>query len=110
MKRWESSETRFGQVLRRSEPPPLAAVNVTFVMIFGRTDLRTSLSRAKFDPEADFDVRFAVARQNPHQIGKKQNFPSNIFTEQFFCSVGNSDVRNRLKCILAKFRTDPSQV
>ena len=38
-----------------------------------------SLSGAKFDPEADFDVRFAVARQNPRQIGKKQKFSSEIF-------------------------------
>ena len=41
-----------------------------------------SLSGAKFDPEADFDVRFAVARQNPRQIGKKQKFLSEIFTEK----------------------------
>ena len=59
-------------------PPPSAAS--TFV--FGRTDLRISLSKAKFDPEADFDVRFAVARQNPHQISKKRNFRSEIFAEK----------------------------
>ena len=41
-----------------------------------------SLSGAKFDPEADFDFRFAVARQNPLQIGKKQKFPSEIFAEK----------------------------
>ena len=56
-------------------------------MIFGRTDLRISLSGAKFDPEADFDVRFAVARQNPRQISKKQNFRSEIFAEQNFFAV-----------------------
>ena len=28
--------------------------------IFGRTDLRISLSEAKFDEEADFDVRSAI--------------------------------------------------
>ena len=38
---------------------------------FGRTDLRISLSRAKFDVEADFDVRSAVARQKPRQISEK---------------------------------------
>ena len=43
-----------------------------------------SLSGAKFDPEADFDVRFAVARQNPCQIGKKQKFSSEIFAEKIF--------------------------
>ena len=41
-----------------------------------------SLSGAKFDPEADFDVRFAVARQNPRQISKKQKFSSEIFAEK----------------------------
>ena len=48
-----------------------------------------SLSGAKFDPEADFDVRFAVARQNPRQIGKKQNFSSEIFAEKIFFASKN---------------------
>ena len=78
-------------------------------MIFGRTDLRISLSGAKFDPEADFDVRFAVARQNPRQIGKKQNFRPK-FSRRIFFGVEKSNVRNRLKRVLAKFRADPSQV
>ena len=52
--------------------------------MFGRADLRISLSGAKFDPEADFDVRFAVARQNTCQIRKKQNFSSEIFAEKNF--------------------------
>ena len=91
-------------------PPPSAASTFVFFTIFGRTDLRISLSKAKFDPEADFDVRFAVARQNPRQIGKKQNFPSEFFVENFSFGVGNSNVRNRLKRVLAKFRADPSQV
>ena len=77
--------------------------------IFGRTDLRISLSGAKFDPEADFDVRFAVARQNPRQIGKKRKFSSKISAEKNF-GVEKSNVRNRLKRVLAKFRADPSQV
>ena len=37
-------------------------------VIFGRTDLRISLSGAKFDAEADFDGRSAVAPPEPHQI------------------------------------------
>ena len=53
-------------------------------MIFGRTDLRISLSGAKFDAEADFDVRFAAARPNPCQISGKQNFRSEIFAEKKF--------------------------
>ena len=91
-------------------PPPLAASTIIFLTILGRTDLRISLSGAKFDPEADFDVRFAVARQNPRKIGKKQNFSSEIFAEKIFFGVEKSNVRNRLKRVLAKFRADPSQV
>ena len=53
-------------------------------MIFGRTDLRISLSGAKFDAEADFDVHFAAARPNPRQISEKRNFQSEIFAEKNF--------------------------
>ena len=42
-----------------------------FFVILGRTDLRISLSEAKFDAEADFDVRSAVALPKPHQIDEK---------------------------------------
>ena len=38
---------------------------------FGRTDLRISLARAKFDVEAD-DVRSAVDRPKPTQISEKR--------------------------------------
>ena len=38
---------------------------------FGRTDLSISLFRAKFDEETDFDIRSAVAPQNPRQIDEK---------------------------------------
>ena len=58
-------------------------------MIFGRTDLRISLSRAKFDAEADFDVRSAVEPRKPHQIGEKQNFRSENFVENFFLASKN---------------------
>ena len=72
------SRLLYGNLLYLAAPPrPKTS-------IFGRTDLRISLSGAKFDPEADFDVRFAVARQNPHQIGKKQKFSSEIFGEKNF--------------------------
>ena len=52
-------------------------------VFFGRTDLRISLSRAKFDEQADFEVRSAVARQKPRQISEKQNFRSEIFADFF---------------------------
>ena len=55
-------------------------------MIFGRTDLRISLSEAKFDAEADFDVRSAVAPQKPDQIHEKLIFPPKKIPKKF-CSV-----------------------
>ena len=79
-------------------------------MTFGRTDLRISLSGANFDPEADVDVRFAVARQNPRQLRKKRNFLPKLFAKKAFMAVGKSNVRNHLKHVLAKFCSDPSQV
>ena len=42
--------------------------------IFDRTDLRISLSKAKFDAGADGDVRLAVRRPKPRQISKKLIF------------------------------------
>ena len=45
-------------------------------MILGRTDLRISVSGAKFDAEADFEVRLPVAPQNPGQNHKKLIFRS----------------------------------
>ena len=55
-------------------------------MIFGRKDLRISLSGPKFDAEADFDVRFAAARPNPSQISEKRNFRFEIFADFFLAS------------------------
>ena len=76
---------------------------------FGRTDLRISLSRAKFDVEADFDVRSAVDRPKPRQNSKKQNFDPKISPKNFF-GVKRPNVQNRPKRVLAKFRADPSHV
>ena len=75
------------------EPPPSAASTFVFLTIFGRTDLRISLSKAKFDPEADFDVRFAVARQNPRQISKKRNCRSEIFADFFLAKTSDENFR-----------------
>ena len=77
---------------------------------FGRIDLSRSLSRAKFDEEADFEVRSAVARQNSHQIDEKPNFRSNKIAGKKCFGVEKRNVRNRLKRVLAKFRADPSHV
>ena len=74
---------------------------------FGRTDLRISLSRAKFDEEVDFEVYFAVALQHRRQISEKRNFRSKKFANLFF-DVEQRKVQNRPKRALAKFRGDPS--
>ena len=52
--------------------------------IFGRTDLRISLSGAKFDEEADFDVRSAVGPPKPHQIDENLTFRSDNLAENCF--------------------------
>ena len=52
--------------------------------IFGRTDLRISLSGAKFDADADFDVRSAVAPPKPHQIDETLIFRSENVPDLFF--------------------------
>jgi len=51
-------------------------------MIFGRTDLRTSVSEAKFDAEADFEVRLAMGRPKPRLLNEKRNFRSESFAEK----------------------------
>ena len=84
--------------------------NIVFLTKFDRTDLRISLSKAKIEPEADLDVRFAVARQNPGQISKKRKFRPEILTDKNFFGVEKRNVRNRLKRVLAKFPADPSHV
>ena len=53
-------------------------------VFFGRTDLRISLSRAKFDVEADFDVRSAVDRPKPRQISEKRKFDPKISPKKNF--------------------------
>ena len=63
-----------------------------FFFIFICVDLRISISGAKFDAEADFDVRSAVVPPKPHQINdklisntKKSNFFRIVF-ETFWWS------------------------
>ncbi len=70
-------------------------------MIFGRTDLRTGVSKAKFDAEADFEVKSAVDPQKRH---KKQNFRSKNFVKQIFSASICFSFRNRPKRVLATFR------
>ena len=53
-----------------------------FFVIFGGTDLRMSLSGAKFDAEADFEVRSAIVPPKAHQIDETTLFRSENFAKQ----------------------------
>ena len=57
-----------------------------FSMNFGRTDLRISGSKAKFDVEVDFDVRLVLAPPKPCQINEKLIFRSKNFAKKFWAS------------------------
>ena len=58
-------------------------------MNFGRTDLRKGVSGAKFDGQADFEVRLAVAPQNPGQNDEKLIFRSENFADENFSASKN---------------------
>ena len=77
------------------------ASNSHFFAISGRTDLRIGVSEAKFDLEADFDVKNSLAPpkpaenyEKPKKTGKKSK---NKILSIFF------SIWNRLKRVLAKF-------
>ena len=53
-------------------------------MIFGRTDLRKGVSKAKFDAESDFEVHLAVAPQKPCQNSEKTIFRPENFADLLF--------------------------
>ena len=71
-------------VVSVSWPPYSAAATTAIFVILDRTDLRKSVSKAKFDVEADFEVLLATAAQNPGEIGEEQNFCSENVVEQIF--------------------------
>ena len=56
-------------------------------MIFGRTELIISVSKAKFDEEADFEVHRPPNPQNPNEKRKKLFFRTEIFRQFFFSGV-----------------------
>ena len=58
-------------------------------MILGRTDLRISVSRAKFDAEADFEVRLPLDPPKPSENYEKQNFQRKFFVKHFFSASKN---------------------
>ena len=58
-------------------------------MIFGRKDLRKAVSGAKFDGQADFEVRLALAPQKPGQNSEKLIFRSEKFADFFWSASKN---------------------
>ena len=64
--------------------PGVAGGQFLIFMIFGRIDLRISVSGAKFDAESDFEVRLAVAPQKPGRNSKKLMFRPKIVVFCFF--------------------------
>ena len=59
----------------RNWPPLFSAVTINFFNVFGRTDLRKGVSKAKSDAEADFDVKKCLAppksAENLEKLKKK---------------------------------------
>ena len=76
-------------------------------MIFSRTDLRKGVSGAKFDGQADFEIRLALAPLEPGQNAKNWNFDLKISPKSFL-GVEKWNVGDRLKRVLAKFEADRS--
>ena len=58
---------------------------IIFATKFGRRDLRKGLSGAKFDAEADFEVRLPLDPPKPKENCEKQNFQKRFFVKMFFC-------------------------
>ena len=77
--------------------------------IFGRTDLRKGVSEAKFDAEADFDVKKCLAPPKSAENREKPKKKSKQFPKQIF-DVKKSKVANRPKHVFPKFRGDRSEV
>ena len=77
--------------------------------IFGRTDLRKGVSEAKFDAEADFDVKKCLAPPKSVENREKPKKKSKIFSGKNF-GVKKLKVANRPKRVFPKFRGDRSEV
>ena len=62
-------------------------------IFFTRADLWISVSRAKFDQKADFEVHSAAARQKQSQMGKKWDFQSRQSDNLvFFFSASKAEI------------------
>ena len=78
--------------------------------IFGRTDLRKGVSEAKFDAEADFDVKKCLAPPKSAENREKPKKNIRFFFRKKFSGVKKSKVANRPKRVFPKFRGDRSEV
>ena len=85
--------------LRRSAIGLAEAGNSHFFAISGRTDLRKGVSEAKFDPEADFDVKKSLrppkSAENREKPKKNREFFSkkNFFFDFFFFDSESFETR-----------------
>ena len=73
-----------------------------------RTELRTCVSGAKFDGQADFEVHLTVAPQKTSKNNKDVKFRSKFLTEKKMFGVEKSNVGDGLKRVLAKFEANRS--
>ena len=80
---------------------------IAFFTIFGRTDLRKGVSEAKFDAEADFDVKKCLAPPKSAENHEKPKKKNEKFSEK---NVKKSKIANLPKRVFPKFRADRSQV
>ena len=62
---------------------------VLFSMIFGRTELIRSVSKAKFDEEADGEVHLSLNPLKPNQKHKRLFFWTDFFRQFFFSASKN---------------------
>ena len=60
---------------------------VLFLMIFGRIELILSVSEAKFDAEADFEVHRPPNPQNPDKKTQKTFFSDRKISPKFLFGV-----------------------
>ena len=104
-----------GQSLCSKKDIPCVRTKTFFVFeddeppIFGRTDLRKGVSEAKFDAEADFDVKKCLAPPKSSENRKKPKKKSEKISEKKI-GVKKSKVANRPKRVFPKFRGDRIEV
>ena len=78
--------------------------------ICGRTGLRKGVSEAKFDAEADFDVKKSLAPPKSAENHEKSKKNCEKNSEQKKIGVKKSKVANRPKRVFPNFRGDLSEV